>query len=120
MVTKTITLGHPEGSHKNLEVNIKASSHAAFPQEFSITDQHGDLILEHKGVFQEFEQSFSYDDMQHLFLAVGLSHSDGKDHKGIITDQHGPWNCIFKCEDGVNRGYNDLVLNITAQPRGFR
>jgi len=120
MITKTINLGHQDGSHKNLSVTIKVSSRASFSQEFTITDQHGDVIYAHEGNFDRLEEHLVFEDARHLYLAIGVSHSHGKDHTDVRVESNGPWKYTISCEDGVDNDYNDLIIDISAEPKGFR
>jgi hypothetical protein len=119
MSTITVTLGHPEGSHKHLAITVRATSQASLPQEINITDQQGQILFEHTGHFDFFEETKFYENVRSLFLAVTMTHSEGKDHWDIKTERLGPWQYKFSCEDGFDRDYNDLIVTVTATPKGF-
>jgi hypothetical protein len=119
MATKTVTLGHPDGHHKHLELTITISSQASLPQSVNITDQQGHTLVKKKGVFDYFSETVRYEDSKSVFLATEVSHSDGKEHWDIKTLREGPWMCTYLCEDGIDRDYNDLIVEIKAAPKGF-
>jgi nitrogen fixation protein FixH len=119
MAVKKITLGHPDGSHRDIQLLITASTLAGFPQEVTIRDSEGNVLLTKSGTFMHEMAEHYYKDHKTIDLTVELSHSNGKEHTGIHETKTGHWRMAYNCEDGIDNNYTDLIVHIMCKPEGF-